>query len=65
MTVKQLLANGVDDQYVTMTGKLVCHTGGKNYVFADASGEMPVEILSKHFPENQAVDATTIVELNW
>lgn len=63
MTAKQLLANGVDDQYVTLNGKLLRHTGGKHYVFADASGEIPVEISEKYFPANQNIDANTAVEL--
>jgi uncharacterized protein (TIGR00156 family) len=63
MTAKQLLANGVDDQYVTLNGKLVRHTGGKHYVLADASGEIQVEISQKYFPANQTIDANTAVEL--
>lgn len=63
MTAKQLLANGADKQYVTLTGKLVRHTGGKHYILADTSGEIPVEISPKHFPANQTIDANTTVEL--
>lgn len=61
--VKQLLATGVDDQYAVLKGKLVRHTGGKHYAFADQSGEMQVEISPKHFPANVTIDATTEVEL--
>ncbi|MEM4986276.1 NirD/YgiW/YdeI family stress tolerance protein [Collimonas sp. H4R21] len=63
MTAKQLLANGADKQYVTLTGKLVRHTGGKHYILADTSGEIPVEISPKRFPANQTIDANTTVEL--
>ncbi|MQR00462.1 YgiW/YdeI family stress tolerance OB fold protein [Glaciimonas soli] len=63
MTVKQLLANGSDDQYVTVIGKIVRHTGGEHYVFSDASGEMKVEISHKHFPANTTINATTLVEI--
>ncbi|MDP5009456.1 MAG: NirD/YgiW/YdeI family stress tolerance protein [Glaciimonas sp.] len=63
MTIKQLLANGSDDQYVTVAGKLVRHTGGEHYVLADASGEMKVEISKKYFPANITINASTPVEL--
>lgn len=63
MTAKQLLDNGTDDQYVTLSGKLISHAGSKDYVFADASGEIKVKISSKYFPANQTIDATTPVEL--
>jgi uncharacterized protein (TIGR00156 family) len=63
MTARQLLANGLDDQYATLKGKLVRHTGGKQYVLADASGEIQVEIPAKYFPANQTIDANTAVEL--
>lgn len=63
MTARQLLENGVDDQYATLKGKLVRHTGGKQYVLADASGEIHVEIPTKYFPANQTIDANTTVEL--
>lgn len=63
MTARQLLENGVDDQYATLKGKLVRHTGGKHYVLADASGEIQVEIPAKYFPANQTIDANTAVEL--
>lgn len=63
MTVKQLLDNGKDDQYVTLNGKLISHGGSKNYVFADASGEIKVKISPKYFPVNQTIDENTVVEI--
>ena len=63
MTVKQLLDNGKDDQYVTLTGKLISHGGSKNYVFADASGEMKVKISPKYFPASQTINETTLIEI--
>lgn len=63
MTAKQLLANGTDKQYAILTGKLVRHIGGKHYILADTSGEVPVEISPKRFPTNQTIDANTTVEL--
>jgi uncharacterized protein (TIGR00156 family) len=63
LTAKQMLDTGVDDQYATLKGKLIRHTGGKHYDFADQSGQIRVEISPKHFPSNQAIDANTTVEL--
>ncbi|WJF89146.1 NirD/YgiW/YdeI family stress tolerance protein [Paraburkholderia bonniea] len=64
MTVKQLLETGADDQYVTLRGKLVRHTGGEHYVLADASGEIEVEISSKYFPQNVTISPEMTLELN-
>ena len=63
-TVKQLLANGKDDQYASLQGRIVSHDQGKNYTFADASGSMSVEISPKRFPQGQAVSAEQRVELS-
>ncbi len=62
-TVKQLLANGKDDQYARLQGKIVSHDQDKNYTFADDSGSMSVEISSKRFPEGQTISADQRVEL--
>ena len=62
-TVKQLLATGVDDQYVILKGRLIRHTDGKHYDFADQSGEIRVEIAPERFPPNLTIDANTEVEL--
>ncbi|MDY7548395.1 NirD/YgiW/YdeI family stress tolerance protein [Glaciimonas sp. Gout2] len=63
MTVKQLLDDGKDDQYVTLTGKLISHGGSKNYVFADATGEIKTKISPKYFPANQTINENTVVEI--
>jgi uncharacterized protein (TIGR00156 family) len=62
-TAKQLLENGIDDQYAVLNGKLVRHAGGKDYVFSDSSGEILVEISPKYFPAGKTVDANTLVQL--
>lgn len=43
-TVKELLANGRDDQHVQLQGRIVKHVGGEDYEFADATGTIHVEI---------------------
>ena len=63
ITVKQLLATGVKDQIVTLTGKIVRHTGGENYIFADETGEIKVEIDKKYFPAQQTIDEHTKVKI--
>ena len=63
-TVKQLLADGKDDQYALLQGKIVSHDQGKNYTFADDSGRMSVEISSRRFPEGKTISAEQRVELS-
>lgn len=63
MTVKQLLADGRDDQYVTLVGKIIRHTGGEHYVFSDGSGEINVEIDAKYFPKQVSIDDKVQVQL--
>ncbi|MEW7851280.1 NirD/YgiW/YdeI family stress tolerance protein [Massilia aurea] len=63
MTAKDLLANGKDDQYVRLKGKLTSHKGDENYEFTDASGKITVEIDSDRFPAGVTVDHNTLVEL--
>lgn len=63
MTAKDLLANGKDDQYVKLQGRLVNHKGGEEYEFADASGRITVEIDDDLFPQGTRIDQNTMVEL--
>lgn len=46
-TVKDLVANGKDDQHVQLQGRIVKHIGGEDYEFADATGTIRVEIDDK------------------
>ena len=62
-TAKELLANGKDDQYAKLKGKLTSHKGGEDYEFTDASGKITVEIDAKHFPQGVNIDQNTVVEL--
>ena len=62
-TAKELLANGKDDQYAKLKGKLTSHKGGEDYEFTDASGKITVEIDAKHFPQGVNIDQNTIIEL--
>ena len=62
-TAKELLANGKDDEYAKLKGKLTSHKGGEDYEFTDASGKITVEIDAKHFPQGVNIDQNTVVEL--
>jgi len=62
-TAKELLANGKDDQYAKLKGKLTSHKGGEDCEFTDASGKITVEIDAKHFPQGVNIDQNTVVEL--
>lgn len=62
-TAKDLLANGKDDQYARLKGKLTSHKGGEDYEFTDASGKITVEIDARHFPQGVNIDHNTLVEL--
>jgi len=61
--VETLHASARDDQYVALEGRIVSHIGGKEYLFADDSGQVKVEIKPQLFPAGQPVDAKTRVRI--
>lgn len=63
MTVAQALARARDDEYVTLRGKIVQYLGNENYMFADSTGSIHVDIDRKKFPPGQQVGADTLVEI--
>ncbi|HLS50466.1 MAG TPA: NirD/YgiW/YdeI family stress tolerance protein [Burkholderiaceae bacterium] len=62
ITVKEILANPIDDQHVVIEGNLLRQIGKKKYMFSDGTGEIVAEIKEKRF-EGQKVDENTKVEL--
>lgn len=62
-TVKQLLANGRDDQHVQLQGRIVKHLGGEDYEFADATGSIVVEIDDKLWIGNPPVGEKSEVKV--
>jgi len=64
VTVKQLLADGKDDQYARLQGKIVSHDRDKKYTFADGTGSMQVEISPRRFPPDQPIGAEQRVEIS-
>lgn len=63
ITVKQLLETGKDEQFVTLRGHLVKRIGDDEYLFADSTGEIEVDIDDEAFPAQQPIDPNTEVEL--
>lgn len=62
-TVKELVANGRDDQHVILQGRIVRHLGGEDYEFADATGQMRVEIDDKLWAGQPVIDEKRQVKL--
>lgn len=55
-TVRGLTTAGKDDTHVMVQGRIVRHLGGDRYRFADASGEIDLEIESERWPANTPID---------
>lgn len=62
-TVKELVANGRDDQKAILRGRIVSHDGDDHYTFDDGTGQIRVEIDNDDFPAGQKIDDKTQVEL--
>ena len=62
-TVKELLANGVDDQKAILVGRIVSHDGDNDYTFDDGTGRIKVEISERRFPAGKPIDDQQKVEL--
>ncbi|WP_435640457.1 NirD/YgiW/YdeI family stress tolerance protein [Micavibrio aeruginosavorus] len=61
--VSEVLANGKDDERVTLTGTLVEKVGNEKYIFADDTGKIRVDIDNEDF-QNVAVDEKTTIEIS-
>jgi uncharacterized protein (TIGR00156 family) len=61
-SVEAILKNPVDDQRVTLRGKITRHIGGDKYMFTDGAGEIRVDIDDHQFPA-QPIDDNTVVEI--
>jgi uncharacterized protein (TIGR00156 family) len=61
-TVAEILDNPVDDQDVQLRGRLLRQTSDDEFIFSDGTGEIVVELETKHFA-GQPVDEKTEVEL--
>lgn len=63
MSVKDLMANGKDDQNAVLRGRIVSHDGGDHYTFDDGTGRIRVEIDNDDFPAGRQIDDKVTVEL--
>ncbi|WP_193102482.1 YgiW/YdeI family stress tolerance OB fold protein [Burkholderia sp. Z1] len=63
VTVKQLLASGVDDQPAMLRGHITKPLGDDKYVFTDGTGELVVKVKRKLWPNGQSVAPERTVEL--
>lgn len=64
MSVAQVRSRAWDDQYVTLRGNIVQYMGDENYMFADSTGSIHVEIDHDKFPPGQQIGANTLVEIS-
>lgn len=60
MTVKQLLAYGRDDQYVTLRGYITKQLRHEHYLFSDETGTVQVDIDTHHMPAEIITDKTKV-----
>lgn len=61
-TVKEILANPIDNQPITLQGKLLKRTGKEYYIFSDGTGEITAEIDPEDFPRTP-IDQNTLVQI--
>lgn len=59
-SVAEILKSPVDDQHVSLKGKLTKKVGSEKYIFTDGTGEIRVEIDNEDFPAVAVDDKTTI-----
>lgn len=62
-SVQAILAHPVDNQHVTLRGKIVRQLRGDKYIFSDGTGEIRVDIDDHLFPKGQPIAASTTVEI--
>ena len=60
-TVKQILDNPREDQYVRLEGKLIRKLSADAYTFQDATGMIEVEIEPEIFPKTAVDEKTTVI----
>lgn len=56
LSVSAILAKPVDEQQVTLQGRLLRKTGDEKYVFSDGTAEIAVEIDDDDFPDEPIDD---------
>jgi uncharacterized protein (TIGR00156 family) len=59
-TVAEVLKNPVDDAPVVLTGHIVKKLSKDKYTFADATGEIRIDVDQKHFPATPVSEKTRV-----
>lgn len=59
-SVKDVLDKGRDDQKVQLTGRIIKKLGDEDYVFADDSGQITVEIDDDDMPPEEISETTSV-----
>ena len=62
--VKSILANPVDDQWVSLKGHILEKIGRETYTFSDGTGQIRLDIDDKHFPPGATIGPKTTVQIS-
>ena len=62
--VRSILANPVDDMWVTLKGHILEKTGRDKYTFSDGTGQIRLDIDEKYFPAGVVVTPETHIQIS-
>jgi uncharacterized protein (TIGR00156 family) len=62
--VKSILANPVDDTWVTLKGHILQKVGRDKYMFSDGTGQIRLDIDDKYFPAGVSITPKTLVQIS-
>ncbi len=62
--VKSILANPVDDTWVTLKGHILEKVGRKYYMFSDGTGQIRLDIDNKYFPAGVTITPKTLIQIS-
>ncbi|MFH0826218.1 MAG: NirD/YgiW/YdeI family stress tolerance protein [Pseudomonadota bacterium] len=62
--VKAILANPVDDTWVTLRGQIIKKIGRDKYLFSDGTGQIRLDIDDKYFPAGVPISSTTKLQIS-
>jgi uncharacterized protein (TIGR00156 family) len=62
--VKSVLANPVDDMWVTIRGHILQKIGRDKYMFSDGTGQIRLDIDDKYFPTGLTITPKTLIQIS-
>jgi len=62
--VKGILANPVDDMWVTLRGNILQRVGRDKYTFSDGTGQIRLDIDDKYFPYGVSITPKTNIQIS-